>query len=81
MITSRVALIVADVLPIHITWTNLSSQEAWRNIRQSGKRASLSDILFRNGACFYSISGLSLHRMISNPTPRTGTVYFVYVYR
>ncbi len=78
MITSRVALIVADVLLIYITWTKLSSQDAWRNIRQSGKRASLSDILFRNGASFYS---LSLHRMSSNPTPRTGTVYLVYVYR
>ncbi|TFK82270.1 hypothetical protein K466DRAFT_590631 [Polyporus arcularius HHB13444] len=48
VIISRVPLILADVLLVHITWTKLSSRDTLKVVRAS-KRLSLSDILFRDG--------------------------------
>ncbi|RDX54075.1 hypothetical protein OH76DRAFT_1398366 [Lentinus brumalis] len=48
VIISRVPLILADVLLVYITWTNISSRDTLTVVRAS-KRLSLSDILFRDG--------------------------------
>ncbi|KAI0695058.1 hypothetical protein C8T65DRAFT_744167 [Cerioporus squamosus] len=52
VLSSRVPLIIADVLVIYITWTKLSSRDTLRGVRQS-KRLSLSDILLRGGTIYF----------------------------
>ncbi|RPD59073.1 hypothetical protein L227DRAFT_550006 [Lentinus tigrinus ALCF2SS1-6] len=48
VILARVPLIVADIMLIYITWTNLSRRSALQDLRRS-KRLSFSDVLFRSG--------------------------------
>ncbi|RDX49092.1 hypothetical protein OH76DRAFT_1483321 [Lentinus brumalis] len=53
-IISRVPLIVADVILIYITWTNLRGCAALTEIQHS-KRIRLSDVLFRGGTIYFVI--------------------------
>ncbi len=48
MISARIPLIIADVILIYITWSQLRCRDALNEIRQS-KRLSLSNVLFRDG--------------------------------
>ncbi|TFK83407.1 hypothetical protein K466DRAFT_555099 [Polyporus arcularius HHB13444] len=47
-LSSRIPLIVAELLLIYITWTKLSSRSTFDDVRKS-KRLSLPGILFRTG--------------------------------
>ncbi|TFK83872.1 hypothetical protein K466DRAFT_602487 [Polyporus arcularius HHB13444] len=53
VISSRVPLVIADILLIYITCIKLSSREALRGICR--KRLSLSGILFRDGIIYFVI--------------------------
>ncbi|RPD73241.1 hypothetical protein L226DRAFT_572324 [Lentinus tigrinus ALCF2SS1-7] len=52
VILARVPLIVADIMLIYITWTNLSRRSALQDLRRS-KRLSFSDVLFRSGTIYF----------------------------
>ncbi|RDX46096.1 hypothetical protein OH76DRAFT_1407228 [Lentinus brumalis] len=52
VISSRIPLIVADLLLIYITWTKLSSRSTFDDVRSS-KRLSLPGILFRTGTIYF----------------------------
>ncbi|KAI0697813.1 hypothetical protein C8T65DRAFT_743017 [Cerioporus squamosus] len=52
VISSRVPLIVADILLICVTWTTLGGRGAFEDVRKS-RRLSLSGILFRNGTIYF----------------------------
>ncbi|RDX51297.1 hypothetical protein OH76DRAFT_1481581 [Lentinus brumalis] len=52
VLSSRVPLIVADILLIYVTWTKLSSRDTFNDMRRS-KRLSLSDVLLRDGTIYF----------------------------
>ncbi|RPD73242.1 hypothetical protein L226DRAFT_536366 [Lentinus tigrinus ALCF2SS1-7] len=52
VILARVPLIVADIMLIYITWTNLNSRSALQDLHRS-KRLSFSDVLFRSGTIYF----------------------------
>ena len=76
VIIARAPLIFADVLLIHITWTNLGSRDALNMELHSSKRLSLQDILFRGGmSSLYVTTKCAIADC--TPTINVGTIYFV----
>ena len=76
-IISRVPMMVADIILIYVTWTNLSGLDTWREMRHA-RRLSLPDIFVREGTRSSLTSGIFTMCLTSRPT-MTGTVYFMYV--
>ncbi|TFK80323.1 hypothetical protein K466DRAFT_637748, partial [Polyporus arcularius HHB13444] len=54
VISARIPLIIADVILIYITWSQLRCRDALNEIRQS-KRLSLSNVLFRDGTHVFRV--------------------------
>ncbi|RDX54038.1 hypothetical protein OH76DRAFT_1479098 [Lentinus brumalis] len=54
VISARIPLIIADVILIYITWSQLRCRDALNEIRQS-KRLSLSNVLFRDGTIYFVV--------------------------
>ena len=73
-IISRVPMMVADIILIYVTWTNLSGLDTWREMRHA-RRLSLPDIFVREGMC----SHVLLTMCLTSRPAMTGTVYFMCV--
>ena len=73
VITSRVPLIVADMLLIYMTWTRLNGREFLKTGFQQSGRVSLPHVFIRDG--MFLTQYYKLSRFTDGTS--TGTVYFV----
>ena len=64
-------MMVADIILIYVTWTNLSGLDTWREMRHA-RRLSLPDIFVREGTRSSLTSGIFLTHYVSHLTAYHG---------